>query len=66
MREIETRGGGVYGGGAEVHGPGPGRARPGWAGLGHTAGRNPMARTTTDRNQIRKTKYEMRLRNTRD
>jgi hypothetical protein len=48
-----------------------GRAGLGWAGLdraglGRTAGQNPMARTTTDRNSIRGAKSETRLSNTRD
>jgi hypothetical protein len=34
--------------------------------LGRTAGQNPVARTTIDRNPIRETKYETRLSNTRD
>jgi hypothetical protein len=53
MREIERRGARAHcgGGGAPgAHGPRPGRARLGWVGLGHVAGRNPTARTTTDRN----------------
>jgi hypothetical protein len=36
------------------------------AGLGRTAGQKPVARTTTDRNSIRETKYETRLSNARD
>jgi hypothetical protein len=44
----------------------PGRVGLGRAGLGRTAGQNPMARTTTDRNTIRETKSEMRLSNKRD
>jgi hypothetical protein len=44
---------------------GPGRARLGRAGLGRTAGQNPVARTTTDRNSIREAKSETRLSNTR-
>jgi hypothetical protein len=43
-----------------------GHVGQGRAGLGRTAGRNPVVRTTTDQNQIRETKYEMRLSNTRD
>jgi hypothetical protein len=39
---------------------------PSWAGLGHTTGQNPVARTTTDRNPIRETKSETRLSNTHD
>jgi hypothetical protein len=45
---------------------GPSWAGPGRAGLGHTAGQNPVARTTTDRNSIREAKSETRLSNTRD
>jgi hypothetical protein len=45
---------------------GPGQAGRGGGGLGRTAGQNHVARTTTDRNLIRKAKSEMRLRNTRD
>jgi hypothetical protein len=50
---------------------GPSWAWTGWAGLGRarlgcTAGLNPMARTTTDRNLIREAKSETRLSNTRD
>jgi hypothetical protein len=37
---------------------GQGRAEPGRARLGRTAGQNPVARTTTDRNSIRETKSE--------
>jgi hypothetical protein len=44
----------------------PGARRPSRAGLGRTAGQNPVARTMTDRNPIRETKYETRLSNTRD
>ena len=43
-----------------------GRVGLGWAGLGRTAGQNPVARTTTDRNSIREAKSETRLSNTRD
>jgi hypothetical protein len=57
MRERERREGGpAWGGGPRgARGPrvgqaGPGRARLGCAGLGCTAGQNPAARTTTDRN----------------
>jgi hypothetical protein len=42
------------------------QGRVGQAGLGRTAGQNPVARTTTDRNPIRETKYETRLSNTSD
>jgi hypothetical protein len=45
---------------------GPSWAALGWAGLGHTAGQNPVARTTTDQNSIREAKSETRLSNTRD
>jgi hypothetical protein len=45
---------------------GPDRARLGRAGLGRTAGQNPMAHTTTDRNSIREAKSETRLSNARD
>ena len=43
-----------------------GRAGSVWAGLGRTAGQNPVARTTKDRNSIREAKSETRLSNTRD
>jgi hypothetical protein len=54
-----------------ARGPRPSQARPsqvglGQAGLGRTAGQNPVAHTTTDRNPIRETKSETRLSNTRD
>jgi hypothetical protein len=52
------------GGGAGA--PGARGPRPGRAGLGRTVGQNPVARTTTDQNLIRETKYETRLSNTRD
>jgi hypothetical protein len=54
MRERERREG------AHAHGERQGargaRAKVGssWAGLGHIAGQNPAARTTTDRNPIAK------------
>jgi hypothetical protein len=38
----------------------------GWAGLGRTAGQNPVARTTTNRKTIRKAKSETELSNARD
>jgi hypothetical protein len=74
MRGKETRGGGATWGGVGrqgARGRRPGRAVPGRVGLGRarlgrTAGQNPVARTTTDRNPIRKTEYETRLSNTRD
>jgi hypothetical protein len=44
-----------------AHGP-----RPGWAGLGSTAGQIPVARTTTNQNSIREAKSKSRLSNTRD
>jgi hypothetical protein len=57
MRERDQgRGGCAHGGGAGARGPG----------LGCTAGQNPVARTTTDRNPIRETKYKTGLSNTRD
>jgi hypothetical protein len=43
-----------------------GRAGLGRARLGRTAGQNPVARTTTDRNSSREAKSETRLSNTRD
>jgi hypothetical protein len=43
-----------------------GRAGPGRAGLGRTAGQNPVARTTTDRKSIREAKSETELSNARD
>jgi hypothetical protein len=64
LRE-KTRGeGGAWGG----HGRQgrAGRAGPSRAGLGHTAGQNPVALTTTDRNSIREAKSKTRLSNTRD
>jgi hypothetical protein len=45
---------------------GPSWATLGRAGLGRTAGQNPVARTTTDRNSIREAKSEMELSNARD
>jgi hypothetical protein len=45
---------------------GLGRAGLGWAGLGRTAGQNPVARTTTERNPIREAKSETKLSNARD
>jgi hypothetical protein len=45
---------------------GPDRAGLGRAGLGRTAGQNPVARTTTDRNSICEAKSETRLSNARD
>jgi hypothetical protein len=45
---------------------GPGWAGLGRAGLGRTAGQNPVACTTTDRNSIHEAKSETRLSNTRD
>jgi hypothetical protein len=47
------------------------RARLGWvgsgqAGLSHTAGQNPVARTTTNRKTIREAKSETELSNTRN
>jgi hypothetical protein len=45
---------------------GPSWAAPGRAGLGRTVGQNSVARTTTDRNSIRKAKSETRLSNTHD
>jgi hypothetical protein len=44
----------------------PGEGGAGRAGLGRTAGQNPVAHTTTDRNSIREAKFETRLSNTRD
>jgi hypothetical protein len=38
----------------------------GRAGLGRTTGRNPVARTTTDRKSIREEKSETELSNARD
>jgi hypothetical protein len=48
-----------------------GRARPDRAGLGRarlgrTAGQNPVARTTTDRNSISEAKSKTRLSNAHD
>jgi hypothetical protein len=43
-----------------------GWAVSGWAELGRTAGQNPVARTTTDRNPIHETKSETGLSNTLD
>jgi hypothetical protein len=51
MRERERREGGAHMGRGRALGarrPRPGRAGPGQAGLGHTAGQNLAARTTTD------------------
>jgi hypothetical protein len=45
---------------------GPGLAGSGQAGLGRTAGQNPVARTTTDRKSIREAKSETELSNARD
>jgi hypothetical protein len=49
--------------GGRAHGDqgAPGAREPswaglGWAGLGHTTGQNPVARTTIDRKSIRKAK----------
>jgi hypothetical protein len=54
-------------GGAAWGGAGrQGRAGQGRAELGRTAGQNPVARITTDRNPIREMKSETRLSNTRD
>jgi hypothetical protein len=77
MREIAPgRGAHAWGGHGRQGHAGRGRAElgrarsgwagSGWAGLGCTAGQNPMACTTTDRNSIREAKSEMRLSNTRD
>jgi hypothetical protein len=54
-----------------VRGPRPGRAGLGRVGLcrarlGRTTSQNPVARTITDRNPIRETESETRLRNTCD
>jgi hypothetical protein len=53
-----------------AHGEGTGargaRAELGRAGLGRTAGQNPVALTTTDRNSIHEAKSETRPSNTRD
>jgi hypothetical protein len=57
MRERDQERG-AHGGGTGRQG----RASQGRAGLGRTAGQNPMARTTTDRNSNRGT----RLSKTRD
>jgi hypothetical protein len=65
MRERETRGGGVHGEGTGARGA-RAEAGPSWAGLGRTAGQNPMARTTIDRNSIREAKSKTRLSNTRN
>jgi hypothetical protein len=59
----------IRGGGRDIwrgRAPGARGPRPNRAGLGRTAGQNLMARTTTDRNPIRETKFETRLSNTRD
>jgi hypothetical protein len=53
-------------GGAPGEGTGARGARGAWAELGHTTGQNPVARTTTDRNSIRKAKSETKLSNTHD
>jgi hypothetical protein len=68
MKERERKEGARMG---EGQGAGGARARVGqagscWArlgrvGLGRTAGQNPVARTTTDRNPIREMKTETRL-----
>jgi hypothetical protein len=52
--------------GQGARGAGQGRAELGQARLGRTAGQNPVARTTTDRNPIRETKSKTRLSNTRN
>jgi hypothetical protein len=69
MREIERRG--RAWGGPGARGPGPSRTGPGRAGLGHVMGRNPMTRTTTDRNPImnrnpKRGEVNMRLNTTSD
>jgi hypothetical protein len=49
-----------------AHGEGTGaRGARAETGLGRTAGKNPVARTTTDRNSIREAKSETKLSNTR-
>jgi hypothetical protein len=54
-------------GGAHGEGHGcQGRAGPGRAGLGRTAGQNPVARTTTDRESIHEAKSETELSNAHD
>jgi hypothetical protein len=63
MRERE---GARMGEGQGARGAGQGRAELGQARLGRTAGQNPVARTTTDRNPIRETKSKTRLSNTRN
>jgi hypothetical protein len=63
MRGKDQGRGGAHGEGTGAKGA---RAELGRAGLGRTAGQNPVARTTTDRNSIREAKSETRLSNTRD
>jgi hypothetical protein len=64
MRERETRGG--HGRQGRAGRAGPGWAGSGQAGLGRTAGQNPVARTTTDRKSIREAKSQTELSNTHD
>jgi hypothetical protein len=62
MRERERREGArAWGRGRALGARGPERVGLGQAGLGRTAGQNPAARTTTDRNPIREMKTKTRL-----
>jgi hypothetical protein len=57
---------GARGARAELGQPRLGWAGSGRAGLGRTAGQNPVAHTTTDLKSIREAKSEMELSNARD